>query len=303
MTSRFAGIVPVLAVPFTADDAVDLDGFRAVAAHVLATGVSAVTLFGLASEFHKLGDDERVQLRRVLLELTRDRPEITAIVSITEHATARAVAVARAAVDDGADALNVLPPHFLGPSARAVEHHLDAILDAVDVPVVVQYAPAQTGTALAPDTMRRLRARHPNLGAIKVETQPPGRYVELMVGGEPAIDCMVGYAGVQMPDALRRGAVGIQPGCSFTELYVELWARHAAGDLEGFHALHRAMLPWITYWMQHVELIIQAEKTILAARGLIATERCRAPGWDLDAEERRMIDAFLEQFEPWLAPA
>jgi hypothetical protein len=26
-----------------------------------------------------------------------------------------------------------------------------------------------------------------------------------------------------MPDVLARGAIGIQPGCSFTEIYVELW--------------------------------------------------------------------------------
>jgi dihydrodipicolinate synthase/N-acetylneuraminate lyase len=294
VASPFAGIVPVLAVPFHPDDTLDLDGFGAVVDHVLGTGVAAMTLFGLASEFHKLGDEERVTLRRVLLERTRRRPDVLAIVSVTDHATSRAVEVARAAVADGADALNVLPPHFLGPSAQAVTDHLDAVLGAVDVPVIVQYAPSQTGTALAPDVLRRLRREHPNLAAIKVETQPPGRYVELLRDGEPAIDALV---------ALRRGAVGIQPGCSFTELYVELWRRHGAEDLEGFTELHTAMLPWLSAWMQQVELIIQVEKTILARRGIIASDRCRAPGWDLDAEERRAIDAFLDRFAPLLDAA
>jgi dihydrodipicolinate synthase/N-acetylneuraminate lyase len=300
VASQFAGIVPVLAVPFHPDDTLDLDGFGAIVDHVVGTGVGAVTLFGLASEFHKLGDEEREALRRLLLERTRTRPDVLAIISVTDHATSRAVEVARAAVADGADALNVLPPHFLGPSAQAVTDHLDAVLGAVDVPVIVQYAPSQTGTALAPDALRRLRREHPNLAAIKVETQPPGRYVGLLRDGDPAIDALVGYAGLQMPDALRRGAVGIQPGCSFTELYVELWRRHQAEDLEGFAELHTAMLPWLSAWMRQVELIIQVEKTILARRGIIASERCRAPGWALDAEERRAIDAFLDRFGPLL---
>src|SRR5690606_22308749 len=102
-------------------------------------------------------------------------------------------------------------------------------------------------------------------------------------------------------DALRRGAVGVQPGCSFVELYVKLWQHHLAGDMDAFDELHGRMLPFLSSWMQHVELIIQVEKTILARRGLIATDVCRRPGWRLDAEEHRMIDLFLERFAPELS--
>ncbi len=113
---------------------------------------------------------------------------------------------------------------------------------------------------------------------------------------------MVGYAGVQMPDAMRRGAVGVQPGCSFVELYRDLWDLRAGGNLEAFADLHRRMLPYLSYWMQQVELIIQVEKTILHRRGLIASERCRVPGWSLDEHERAMIDTFLVEFGDRLRP-
>jgi len=103
-----------------------------------------------------------------------------------------------------------------------------------------------------------------------------------------------------MPDALRRGAVGVQPGCSFTELYVELWRRHVTGETEGFEDLYRSMLPYLTYWMQHVELVIQAEKTILHRRGIIEHDGCRGPGWQLDDGESAMIDRFLDRFAQML---
>jgi len=290
------GLLPVLAVPFHADGALDLDGFDAICHHVLGCDVDGALLFGLASEFHKLTDDERRELRGRFLTIAREHPGRLPIVSVTAHATRNAVADARAAAAEGAGAINLLPPHFLGPSAADVRDHLSAVLDAVDVPVIVQYAPAQTGTALDGATLRQLRGRHPNLSTVKVESLPSGRFISDLAAGDPAIDALVGYAGLHLPDALLRGAVGVQPGCSFTEVYVPLWRAHLEGRTSDLAALHRRMLPFLSAWMQHVELIIQVEKTILRLRGIIADDHCRAPGWRLDAVERSLIEVFLHEF-------
>src|SRR3981081_2832938 len=287
--TRIRGVCPVLAVPFTEAGDVDLDSFAAMVRHVLSSGVTAVMLFGFASEFYKLRDDERTALRRTLLRETGGRDNVAAIISITDHATEVAVRNAVEAVADGADALNILPPSLLGPSRRAIMEHVAAILVAVYVPVIVQVAPALTGTTLDAQTIRELAADHPNLRMVKVESMPPGRLIANLAAGDPALPSLVGYAGVQLPDALRRGAVGVQPGCSFTELYLQVWRDWEAGERESALELHRRLLPYISYWMQNVELIVQAEKTILARRGIIASERCRKPGWTLDPVERPLL--------------
>ena len=111
----------------------------------------------------------------------------------------------------------------------------------------------------------------------------------------------MGYAGVQMPDVLARGAVGIQPGCSFTEVYAELWRLWHA-DPAGFAALHARLLPYISYWMQGVELIVRAEKLILKRRGIIASDYCRSPAYALDAREIAQVEQFLDEFAAWLGP-
>lgn len=299
--ARIRGVCPVLAVPFTADGDVDLAGFAAMARHVLETGVTAVMLFGFASEFYKLTDDERTQLRRILLAQTNGRGDVAAIISITDHATEVAVRNAIEAVADGATALNILPPHLLGPSRQAILEHLAAILEAVEVPVIIQYAPVLTGSTLDAQSLRSLAAAHPNLQMVKVESTPPGRLIADLGAGDPPLPALVGYAGVQLPDALRRGVVGVQPGCSFTELYLAVWRAWEGNEHEQALEVHRRLLPYISYWMQNVELIIQAEKTILARRGIISSERCRPPGWTLDREERGMIDQFLEEFAALLA--
>lgn len=296
------GISPVLLTPFTADGTVDEAGFVRTVDHVLSLGVGSVMFPGFASEVLALSDGEREDLTRLLLERVADAPApVTVIASVPEHATHHAVRRASALAEAGAGALNVLPPHLLEPSATAVIAHLEAILEAAaPVPVIIQYAPAQAGTALDAPGLSRLANRHGNLVAIKVESQPPGRTVAGLLEADPPLPSLVGYGGVQMLDALSRGAVGVQPGCSFTELYLAVWDRFESGDRAGARDLHRRMLPYLTYWMQDVSLIVAAEKRIAHRRGMIDSDLCRAPARPLDDHEREMIECFVHEFAEML---
>jgi 4-hydroxy-tetrahydrodipicolinate synthase len=114
---------------------------------------------------------------------------------------------------------------------------------------------------------------------------------------------LIGYAGLQLPDALRRGVAGVQPGCSFTEVYLRIWNSWHAGDQDGALALHARLLPYLAYWMQEVELIIAAEKLISRRRGLIASDHCRRPARALDDAERAAVDRFLVEFDDLLPTA
>jgi dihydrodipicolinate synthase/N-acetylneuraminate lyase len=194
-----------------------------------------------------------------------------------------------------------LPPFFLGASESAIINHLRAIAAAVSIPIVIQYAPVQTGVKLGPEVFVQLSGEFENIQFVKVECQPPGPYVSaLQQGAAGRIKSLVGYAGVQMPDVLARGAVGIQPGCSFSEVYVRLFELFAAGDLPGMLSLHSRLLPYISYWMQGIELLIKAEKIILKRRGIIKTDYCRAMSYVIDRSEDQLIDAFLREFADFL---
>jgi dihydrodipicolinate synthase/N-acetylneuraminate lyase len=300
------GVSPVLEVPFTEDGAVDIAGFRRVVDHVLSTGVTSVMFPGFASEFHKLSEGERWELTEVLLARTRDRDDVAAIVAVQDHATRLAAQRAQAVIAAGADLINLLPPHFLSPSRRSLVQHVSAVLAAVDpVPVVLQYAPTETGTSLDAGTLRQLVASHPNLKLVKVESSPPGPLIAELAAGTPPLAAVEGYAGVQLPDAVRRGAVGTQPGCSATEVYVEVWRRLTDQDdavSQSGVDLHRRLLPYISYWMLDTERIIAAEKLISVRRGLFESAYCREPAHLLDDEEVRMVERFLAEFAELLPP-
>ncbi|QFU88690.1 dihydrodipicolinate synthase family protein [Amycolatopsis sp. YIM 10] len=297
------GVSPVLEVPFADNGDLDVPGFRRVVRYVLGTGVGSVMFPGFASEFHKLGEWERQLLTGILLEETATRPEVSAIIAVQDHATRLAVRRAVDVVAAGADLINLLPPHFLAPSRRSIVAHVKAVLAAVaPTPVVLQYAPTETGTSLDGATLSEIARDHPNLALVKVESSPPGALIEELAAADPPLPAVEGYAGVQLPDAFRRGAVGTQPGCSFTELYVELWRRFSEDDEAGGMELYRRLLPYISYWMLDTELIVAAEKLISVRRGLFASAHCREPGHRLDAEEIRMVDRFLAEFADLLPP-
>lgn len=297
------GVSPVLEVPFTDDGEIDVAGFENVVRYVLSTGVTSLMFPGFASEFHKLSEDERWTLTDALLAHTRARADVAAIAAVQDHATVLAARRARQLVEQGADLINLLPPHFLGPSPRHLREHIAAVLDAVpNTPIVLQYAPTETGTSLNAQGIAAIANEHPNLRLVKVESSPPGALIAELAHGNPPLPAVEGYAGVQLPDAIRRGAIGTQPGCSFTEVYVEIWQRFADGDEAGGYDLHRRLLPYISYWMLDTELIIAAEKLISMRRGLFASAYCREPAHLLDAEEVAMVERFLAEFADTLHP-
>lgn len=292
------GISPVLLTPFTSDGDVDEDSFVRTVDHVLGLGVGSVMFPGFASEVLALSDAERASLTLHVLERAAASPgRATVIASVSEHSTYHATRRAAALAAAGVGALNVLPPHQLGPSAEAILDHLGAVLTAAaPVPVIVQYAPGQAQTPLDAFSLARLADEHENLIAVKVESQPPGQMIAALLQAPTPLPSLVGYGGVQMMDALARDAVGVQPGCSFTELYLAVWDRYVAGEHDSAMDLHRRMLPYLSYWMQDVALIVAAEKLIATRRGLVATEVCRAPARSLDDHERDMVARFCTEF-------
>jgi dihydrodipicolinate synthase/N-acetylneuraminate lyase len=304
---RFAtlmrGVCPVIEVPFHADGSVDYEGFQRVLAHVLTTGVTAVVCPAFASEFYKLSDSERASLRANLLAQTSERDDVLAVVGVAQHATRLAVAEAVTAVQGGAGAINLLPPHFVSLSRAEVVGHLRTVLSEVEpTPVIIQHAPGLTGSVLGAQDLCALAEEHANLRMVKVEALPPGSFISALENCQARLPSMVGYGGVMMIDALRRGAIGVQPGCSAVEIYQKIWDLWSRGEQEAAEALHRRLLPFVSYWMQEIELIIQVEKTITKARGFIGEDHCRAPGRALDAEEQRAIRQFLSEFAEVLGP-
>lgn len=308
------GVCPVLEVPFDATGEVDWSGFERVVEHVADAGVTAVMFPGLASESHKLTDAERKSLMSTALRMLAEPERPRMIASVSDRSTLHAVRAACDFVAQGAAAVNLLPPFVATLPVEAVIDHVSTVVDAVDpAPVVIQHAPGPTGGQLSARQYRELAARHPNLYAVKVESMLSGRMIEALraddvvtrVGeredlAQRSPQALVGAAGLHMLDGLRRGAVGVQPGCSFVEIYLEVWRLWQAGQHAASAALHARVQPYLGYWMQDVELIVAVEKQISVRRGWFGSDHVRAPAYRLDPLEHELVEQFWREFSGFL---
>jgi 4-hydroxy-tetrahydrodipicolinate synthase len=294
--TEIKGICPIIATPFTPTGAVDFDSMRSLLHWMIAQGSDALTLFGIAGEYYKLSDDERKQMIAVVVDECR-RGGAPAIISITAHAAEMAVQEARYAEQAGADCLMVLPPFFLKPSGGDAYNHILAVARAVALPIMVQYAPEQTGVGIEPALLARLSQESTNLVYFKIESRPPGAYItRLLALTDRKVGVFAGNAGFQMIENFDRGAIGVMPGCSMTDVYVKCYRRYFAGDRQGAIQTHNALLPMLNHIRQNVEQIIFYEKRILKKRGVIASDTCRQPTFAPDAFYDALFELYYEQF-------
>ena len=296
------GCYPILATPFRPDGEIDDRSVARLVRHLNEARLPGFTMFGLASEFYKLADADRERLIDVAFGARA--PGQAVIVSVTAHSWEVAVKQARRAEEAGADALMLLPPFFLGPSEADLRRHVLEVAGSVSLPIMLQYAPAQTGTRVTAEGLAGLNREAPNVRYLKVESVPPGPMISAITeqsGG--AVECLVGYGGLQLVDGLRRGAVGVQPASGVADYYPRILAAVEAGDLDGAYGLHADLLPLVNLLMQGIEALNRLEKVILKKRGIIDQGYCRAASFEPDAVMLSELDRFVGRIADKLHPS
>ena len=298
--TEIKGICPIIATPFTKSGKVDFDSFENLVATLIQNGCHAVTLFGIAGEYYKLTEEESTRLVRLTVKQCKKYGG-TSIVSVTQHATEVAVERARFYEQEGADCLMLLPPFFLKPGAPALYQHMKAVAQAVNIPVMPQYAPEQTGVAIAPEVYARLWQEAPNARYYKIECKPAGGYISsLLKATDGQVGVFTGNAGYQFIECFDRGAIGAMPGCSMFDLYLKLYEEYTRGDRERAQETHSSLiLPILNHIRQNVEMIILYEKRILMKRGIIATDYCRKPSFSTDDYFDRLFEEHYERIKPY----
>jgi len=290
------GVYPVLAPPFTEDGELDFISLDKLINYIIGTGANGITLFGIAGEYYKLSEEERKHLMKYVIE--RVSGKINCIVSITGHSYEVAVKFAKLAEKLGADALMLLPPFFLKPSLETVINHIKNVCNSVQLPVMVQYAPNETGVVLPFELFMSLQKELLNFKYIKIECQPPGPMTSSILENTN-LDVIIGYAGLQLLDGLERGVKGVIPGCSLTEVYVKIFKNYLEGNKDVAYMIYLDLVPLLNFIFQSIEMIIRCEKIILYRRGIIDSPYCRAESYQLDDYFNKQLNYYVQRIEKY----
>ncbi|WP_299861326.1 dihydrodipicolinate synthase family protein [uncultured Hoeflea sp.] len=164
MTSTiFAGTIPALMTPCTADRRPDFDALVRKGQELVGLGMSAVVYCGSMGDWPLLTDEERME--GVARLVAAGVPTIVGTGAVN---TAKAVAHAAHAQKVGARGLMVIPRVLSrGPSAAAQRSHFSAVLAAAPDLEAVIYNSPYYGFATRADLFFDLRAAHPNLVGFK----------------------------------------------------------------------------------------------------------------------------------------
>ncbi|WP_129309787.1 4-hydroxy-tetrahydrodipicolinate synthase [Streptomyces sp. L2] len=160
----FGRVLCAMITPFTAQGALDPDGARRLARHLVAEGCDGLVLSGTTGESPTTTDAEKAELITAVRDAVGSRVPLVAGVGTAD--TRHTVELALAAGEAGADGVLVVTPYYSRPPQDAVEAHFLEVADASRVPVMLYDIPGRTGTRIEPDTMIRLAA-HPRIVAVK----------------------------------------------------------------------------------------------------------------------------------------
>jgi 2-keto-3-deoxy-L-arabinonate dehydratase len=281
--TAFTGIFPIVNTTFHDDGSLDLESQRRLVRFLVDAGAHGLGCFGNASEGYALGDDERKLLTRVILEEVNGA--VPVIVSTGHTGTDVAVGLSVEAQAAGADALMIMPPHFLKPDADGVYHYFAAISRAVTIPIMVQDAPLMTQVPMGPDLLARMGRELEQVRMVKVEAPPTANKISRLNGlAGDRLSLFGGLNGNFLLEELARGAVGTMPGCDMPDLFLRIWNAWSAGDTAAAWAEFARALPLIRYELQPGMGVAVMKQNLFDA-GIIASARTRHPTRTLDATD------------------
>lgn len=279
LTSRtgFAGVYPILYAFFDSSGRLDAGAMRRQVEACLAAGAHGIAILGLVTEVNRLETSER----RALVEMVaRDIDgRVPLAVTVAEQSIAGQREFVRMAEDNGADWVILQPPLTPGyPEAEYVKF-IGAVAEKARVPVGVQNNPTNLAVALTNASLQTLGRNHANIKLLKGEG-PAINVARLIADSGGAFDVFCGHGGRELMTNLRSGCVGLIPAPDVFDVQVKILRHYAAGtpvDLAEAERLHRSVLPFVTFVLQSLPIMLCYGKRLFAQRVGITGIHDRAP--------------------------
>lgn len=161
---KLKGVMPALVTPYDQKGVIDFSALKAHMTNLRAAGVSGWVPCGSSGEYNLMTDEER----DAVLQFVKDfaLPEETLIAGTNAPSTAGVIANTKRAKAIGYDTVLLAVPFYTKPKQAEIIRHFNAILDAVDVSIVLYSYPGKDGVEIEYEALDAL-ADHPRIIGIK----------------------------------------------------------------------------------------------------------------------------------------
>lgn len=237
------GAITALVTPFR-DGKVDTIGLMSLVEWQIRHGISGIVACGTTGEAATLSRAERSMVIERCVEVAeRKIPVVAGTGTNSTETTIELTAEAKAL---GADAALIVAPYYNKPSQEGIYRHYEAVVRAVDLPVIVYNVPSRTGVDIAPRTLERL-AQLPGIVGIKDATGDIGRFLASPPSLKARLCQFSGSDQTALPFNLCGGHGTISVAANVVpRLMVSLHHPIATGNAQAAVAIHQRLQPLFT---------------------------------------------------------
>ncbi|VWX61796.1 L-2-keto-3-deoxyarabonate dehydratase [Burkholderiales bacterium 8X] len=288
-TRRYRGLFPVVPTTFTEDGQLDLASQRRAVDFMIDAGSEGLCILANFSEQFLLADAEREVLTRAILEHVAGR--VPVIVTTTHFSTRVCAERSRHAQDLGAAMVMVMPPYH-GATFRVGEPHIEAfyrrLSDAIDIPIMVQDAPA-AGTPLSAAFLARMAKEIEQLAYFKIESAGAAAKLRELIrlGGDAIEGPWDGEEAITLLPDLEAGATGSMTGGGFPDGIRPILDAYREGRRDDAIAAYERWLPLIN--LENRQCGFLAAKALMKEGGIIDCEAPRHPWPTLHPAARSLL--------------
>jgi len=177
MRLKPSGIIPPIITPFSKDQEINEDGFRAQVNFLIENGVHGIFTGGTSGEFFTLSSKERKKVSEIAIDEINGR--VTTCVGTGSSSTKETIELTNHAKDIGADIAVVIAPYITHTTEEGIYRHYEIVAKAVDIPIMIYNIPERSGLNLDPPTVMRI-SEIENIVGIKDSSNNMVQFGELL---------------------------------------------------------------------------------------------------------------------------
>jgi len=300
-SNQLKGVFNVVSIPLNDEDQIDQSVLKKEIDWLIKCGSDGLVL-AMVSEVLRFSAQERRVMWQKTLEYLQGRKPL--VVSVGAESSAIAVELAKQAAFDGAAAVMATPPSAFKPTASEVKKYYQSIIEAVDIPTIVQDASNYLGEPIQLETYVELIDKYgENRVQFKPEAKPVAqRLDQLNKLSSNRAKVFEGQGGVDLLQTHPLGVKGSMPGAEIPWAIIELWRSLEQGNLDKAKQIHQPVARLVAL-QTSLDAYIAVEKYLLVKQGVFINTNQRGPvGFKLDKQTTESIEAAYEDLTKVVTP-
>ncbi|MDX9834313.1 MAG: 4-hydroxy-tetrahydrodipicolinate synthase [Desulfobulbus sp.] len=275
---QIKGAITALVTPMR-DGKIDEQSLVGLIEFQIAAGIHGLVPCGTTGESATLDFEEHKRVIELTVQTVAGR--VAVIAGTGANNTQEAIELTESAKTSGADAVLSVVPYYNKPSQEGLYEHFKAILEAVDIPMVLYNVPGRTVTNMLPATVARLAAM-PNVIGIKEACGSLQQVSELIQRCPRDFIVLSGDDFTAMPSVLigGQGVISVVSNLAPAKM-ARMMEDALQGDLAGAKNLHYELFPLMGAMFCYPSPA--PAKQGLELMGLIRSAEVRLPMTRMDA--------------------